>query len=61
LAEEIISGKIDIKPYRMGEERACKYCKYKQLCRFDWQVNEYNFLESLNKTEVIEKRGQVDG
>jgi ATP-dependent helicase/nuclease subunit B len=58
LAEEIVSGKIDVKPYRLGTESPCSYCKYKSVCRFDWQINDYSFLESLGKTSVLEKIGR---
>jgi ATP-dependent helicase/nuclease subunit B len=61
LAEEILSGEIDIKPYRLNQVRACTNCKYMPVCRFDWQVNDYNFLEPLNKLQVLEKIGTVDG
>jgi ATP-dependent helicase/DNAse subunit B len=53
--QEILSGKIDIHPYRLSGEHACKYCKYKPVCRFDWQVNDYSFLESVDKLKVLEK------
>jgi ATP-dependent helicase/nuclease subunit B len=53
--QEILSGKIDVHPYRLSGESACTYCKYKSVCRFDWQVNEYNFLESLDKVGALEK------
>ncbi|GAF82132.1 unnamed protein product, partial [marine sediment metagenome] len=33
---------------------------YKSLCRFDWQINDYNFLESLRKPEVLEKTEAVE-
>jgi len=55
LAGEIVSGKIDVKPYRLGTESPCRWCKYKSVCRVDWQINDYNFLESVGKTEVLEK------
>ena len=55
LAEEIISGKIDIKPYRLGTGSACSYCKYKQVCRFDWYINKYNELRTIGKTEALDK------
>ncbi|MHC4171382.1 MAG: PD-(D/E)XK nuclease family protein [Planctomycetota bacterium] len=61
LAEEIVSGKIDVWPFRIGTESPCSYCKYKPVCRFDWQINDYNFLESLNKVQALEKIGTVDG
>ena len=57
LAEEILSGKVDVQPYRIGTASPCGYCRYKSLCRFDWQINDYNFLQSLNKLQVFEKMG----
>ena len=61
LAQEIISGKIDVNPYRLSGVSPCSYCKYMPVCRFDWQINEYNFLKSLSKSEVLERAEVVDG
>jgi ATP-dependent helicase/nuclease subunit B len=61
LAKEIVSGKIDVSPYRLGQVSPCSYCKYKSVCRFDWQINDYNFLESLSKSRVLERAEVVDG
>jgi ATP-dependent helicase/nuclease subunit B len=61
LAEAIISGRIDVKPFRLGTEIPCGYCDYKGVCRFDWQINDYNFLSSLSKAELLERTGTVDG
>jgi len=60
LAQEIVSGKIDVSPYRLGQVSPCSYCKYKPVCRFDWQINDYNFLESLSKSRVLERAEVVD-
>jgi len=57
LAGKILSGEIEVGPYRLGTESPCGYCKYKPVCRFDWQINEYNFLQSLNKLQVLDKVG----
>jgi len=57
LAANIFSGKIDITPYRLGTESACAYCRYRALCRFDWQINDYNFLDSISKTQILEQIG----
>ncbi|MBA7685041.1 ATP-dependent helicase/deoxyribonuclease subunit B [subsurface metagenome] len=57
LAEEILSGRIEVKPYRLSGKSPCSYCKYKPLCRFDWQINDYNPLESLGKIRVLEEMG----
>jgi ATP-dependent helicase/nuclease subunit B len=61
LAEEIISGKIDITPYRLNQQSPCSFCEYGSVCRFDWQINDYNVLESLNKIQVLEKAGGTYG
>lgn len=55
LAEEITSGRIDVNPYRLGRKSPCTYCEYKPLCRFDWQINDYRSLESLSKSDVLER------
>jgi len=57
LVEEILSGRIDVRPYRLSGKSPCSYCKYKSVCRFDWQINDYNFLVSVGKTEVLKKIG----
>jgi ATP-dependent helicase/nuclease subunit B len=61
LAEEIISGKIDITPYRLNQKSPCSFCDYVSVCRFDWQINDYNVLESPGKLEVLEKAGGFNG
>jgi len=61
IAEEFASGKIDVRPYRINTQSPCSYCKYQSVCRFDWQINDYNFLESLKKPQVLEKMGTGNG
>ncbi len=61
LTKEIISGKIDITPYRLNQKSPCSFCEYSSVCRFDWQINDYNVLESFNKLEVLEKAGGFNG
>jgi ATP-dependent helicase/nuclease subunit B len=61
LAGDIFAGKIDIRPYRISDDSPCGNCKYKPVCRFDWQINDFNPLLSLVKTEVLEKIGGGDG
>ncbi|UCG55782.1 MAG: exodeoxyribonuclease V subunit gamma [Phycisphaerales bacterium] len=55
VAEEIVSGRIAVNPYRLGGKSPCSYCDYKPLCRFDWQINDYRSLESLGKSAMLEK------
>ena len=60
LAQEILSGRIDVTPYRLNQKSPCGYCEYKSVCRFDWQINDYNVMESLDKLRVLEKMKVVD-
>jgi len=53
LATEIVSGRIEAKPYHCGTERGCAFCDYMAVCHFDWQINEYNFLPSVKKSDLI--------
>jgi ATP-dependent helicase/nuclease subunit B len=54
LADRILCGEIDIKPYRFVKEIACTYCPYKSLCRFDWQINDYMEINKIYKKEFFE-------
>lgn len=55
LAGDIRSGCITAAPYRIGKASPCGHCDYKSVCRFDWQINDYNILEGWGKEQVIEK------
>jgi len=61
LAQEILSGKIDVKPYRLNEKPPCIFCKYKSVCRFDWQINDYNPLKSLRKPAALNEMEATSG
>lgn len=53
LASQIVGGRIDTQPYRIGNVSPCSNCDFRPVCRFDWQVNEYNFLPSIGKTDLL--------
>ena len=55
LAMDIVSGRIEARPYHRGSERACTLCEYMPVCHFDWQINDYNFLRSVGKSDLIER------
>jgi len=61
LAEQITSGKITASPYRLSGKSPCSNCDYKPVCRFDWQINDYNLLTSVNKAQVLEQITDTDG
>ncbi|MDI6906192.1 MAG: helicase-exonuclease AddAB subunit AddB [Thermoanaerobacterales bacterium] len=47
-ARDIADGVVDIAPYRLGDETACRYCPYPAVCRFDRQLRE-NFFRILRE------------
>jgi ATP-dependent helicase/nuclease subunit B len=61
LAQQILTGDIRVRPYRLGTTSACHFCEFKPLCRFDWLINDYNFLPAVSKTDVLEKAKQING
>ena len=58
LSEKIFEGNIEIAPYRINKKCPCGYCDYRALCRFDWQINDYNYLPSVNKEMVLNDEGE---
>ncbi len=61
LVQEILSGRIDVKPYRLKQKSPCSFCSYRSVCRFDWQINDYNLLEPVSKLQVLGKAEGTDG
>jgi len=57
LGKGIVSGDIRAFPYRLGTQSPCAHCDYKPVCKFDWQLNEYHFLSSMNKEGVLNAAG----
>ncbi|MHC4772749.1 MAG: PD-(D/E)XK nuclease family protein, partial [Planctomycetota bacterium] len=55
LVTDLTAGCIRITPFRKGTESPCSWCDYRPLCRFDWQINNYNILNNIGKEEVLEK------
>ena len=52
--ERILKGDIRMKPYELGEEDACRYCRYHSVCGFDRKVEgcEKRRLRPLDKMEI---------
>ena len=54
MAGEVLSGRMDIAPYRKGSQRACRYCPYGPLCCFDVLIegDRYRIIRSLGKESL---------
>jgi ATP-dependent helicase/nuclease subunit B len=58
LGDQIIAGRIDVSPFRMGQITPCPSCDYRAVCRFDTLTNRYNHLTVLGREGVLEKLAQ---
>ena len=49
IGNEILSGKIDIKPYNYKKHTGCDYCEYKSICNFNPNLkdNTYNYIRKV--------------
>lgn len=54
IGDEIVEGRVDIRPYRKGRRSPCSWCVYRPVCQFDtlMEHNSYRFLPDLDKTEI---------
>ena len=57
IAEEILSGKIDLKPYNRKGKTPCEYCEYQAICGFivKQKDNTYRYIEKKSKEEILQK------
>jgi ATP-dependent helicase/nuclease subunit B len=57
ISKEILSGKIDLKPYNKKGKTPCEYCDYKAICGFNPQQNgnKYNYIDKKTKDDLILK------
>jgi len=58
LADGILSGRIEIAPYRLKETSPCPNCEYQSVCRFDPAINRYNHLSPIDREELMAGSGR---
>lgn len=54
--EEMLSGDIEIKPYKKKDFTPCSYCKYSAICQFDpiLKENTYKIIKDKKDKEIWE-------
>lgn len=57
IAQEIFSGKIEIKPYHKKGKTPCEYCEYKTICGFNTKQNHnnYRYIEQKSKEDILKR------
>lgn len=57
ISEEILKGKINIKPYSYESRTGCDYCNYKTICNFNTNIkgNEYDYINKYSKQYILDE------
>ena len=52
-----------MEPYEKGNEDACTYCSFKQVCGFDLSLPgcDKRKLEDMDRQEALEKMARQEG
>jgi ATP-dependent helicase/nuclease subunit B len=61
LADQIIAGRINVAPYRLGLATPCPQCPYRAVCRFNPAMDGYRPLLSMSRDEVVERAMKEGG
>jgi ATP-dependent helicase/nuclease subunit B len=58
---EIFEGHVEIQPYQIGVERACEWCDFKSVCRFDPWVDEFRILRKPKESPADANPAEAGG
>jgi ATP-dependent helicase/nuclease subunit B len=61
LADGILDGRVPIRPYRLGTFSPCSWCRMTVVCRFESGLCDVQYLESLKRSEIYVRLGNVSG
>lgn len=61
LTEQTSKGRIEVSPYKLNTEVPCSWCRYRPVCRFDWQINDYRRLNNVTKIDFLKAVEAGDG
>jgi ATP-dependent helicase/nuclease subunit B len=61
IADEIMAGRIDIRPYRMGLDTPCPRCEFRALCRLEPSPGCYDDLETMKRDQMLQRVVEEQG
>ena len=53
LADEIMVGMIDVRPYLLDDRSPCRYCEFRPVCRFETPPNRYLRLDRIGRKKAL--------
>ncbi|MEI5906484.1 helicase-exonuclease AddAB subunit AddB [Bacillus spongiae] len=53
--QQIITGNVEITPYKLNDRTPCQFCSYRSVCQFDQSLkdNDYKVLTPQKNDEII--------
>ena len=54
----IFAGDIAAQPYRKGNDRACDWCQFQPVCRFDSWIHPFNVLRKPPEEKAAKEDGE---
>jgi ATP-dependent helicase/nuclease subunit B len=61
IGDAVLSGRIDIAPYRLKDKSPCPRCEYHGVCRFEPSINRYRILDSIDRDTALGARPEEVG
>jgi ATP-dependent helicase/nuclease subunit B len=53
LSDDLCDGNISVRPVDIDGNKPCSWCPYRCLCRYDWQINEANYIGKLGRDDIF--------
>ena len=62
IGREILDGNVALRPYELGQDKACTYCPYKKACGFEEGTLgcASRKLQDLSDEEALAKMKETD-
>jgi len=54
LADGILDGCVEVRPYRLGTLSPCSWCPMTSVCRFEMGLCDVRFYASLSRSDVFD-------
>jgi ATP-dependent helicase/nuclease subunit B len=61
LGDRMLDGEIAVLPARLGHFIPCTYCRYRSVCRFDYQTNAPRTLPEMSRSQAMDKMRRPGG
>ena len=58
LADQLLDGNIEVRPYRLRRQTPCSWCPYRPVCRYEIETQPPRVLESFERADVLQRIGQ---